>query len=151
MGCCCIPGMGLFPWTAIWRWSGRGWPRASILYAMIWALSCCSWFWLNGVGPAGHPGPPGPPAPPGATPGPRPGAPAPRLGPGPGPGPALPGGPALLLGAMLCGSGAPGQSKVVRPEPGPPEDDEEAEDGIRGPDGGPLEGLEWPEPPSGEW
>lgn len=38
-------------------------------------------------------------------------------------------------------------------EPGPPEEEEEEDDVIRGPDGGPFEGtgLEWSEPPNGEW
>lgn len=108
---------------------------------MICALSWWSWFWLKGVGPA---------APAGSRPDPRLG---PRLGPGLGPGPALTGGPGLLFGPRVCCSPL-GPSKGVGAEPGPQEDEvEEEDDGIRGPEGGPLEGtgLEWSEPPNGEW
>lgn len=46
-----------------------------------------------------------------------------------------------------------GPSKGVEADPGPPEEDDEEDEGMRGPEGGPLEGtgLEWSEPPRGEW
>lgn len=51
-GCCCwMPGRVRLPWTASWRFSGKGWPLASILYARIWARSWCSCAGLKGEGP----------------------------------------------------------------------------------------------------
>lgn len=97
---------------------------------------------MKGVGPVGAPD---------SRPDPRLGTLELRLGPGLGPGPEPPGGPDRLLEPRVCST--PGPSKGVGAEPGPPEEVEEEDEGIRGPEGGPLEGtgLEWSEPPKGEW
>lgn len=104
---------------------------------------------MKGVAP---PGPPGPVGPAGSRPDPRVEMLEPRLGPGLGPGPELTGGPCRLLGPSVCWSPL-GPSKGVEVEPGPAEEEEDEDDGIRGPEGGPFEGtgLEWSEPPNGEW
>lgn len=103
---------------------------------------------MKGVGPPGQAGPPEPVGPPDS----RLETLDPMLGPGLGPGPEPPGGPGRLLGPSVCCSPL-GPSKGVEAEPGPTEDEEEEEDGMRGPEGGPFEGtgLEWSEPPNGEW
>lgn len=46
-----------------------------------------------------------------------------------------------------------GPSNGVEADPGPPEEEDEEDEGSRGPEGGPLEGtgLEWSEPPRGDW
>ena len=44
-------GRLLLPCTASCRFSGSGCPRPRILYARIWARSCCSWIGLKEDGP----------------------------------------------------------------------------------------------------
>lgn len=97
-------------------------------------------------------GPPGPVDPLFSRPELRLETPEPRPGPELGTGPEQPGGPGRLLGPKECWSPM-GPSKEAEEDPGPAEEEEDEDDGIKGPDGGPLEatGLEWSEPPNGEW
>ncbi|TNN58605.1 Complement C1q and tumor necrosis factor-related protein 9 [Liparis tanakae] len=138
IGCCCIPGMGLFPCTAICR------ARAHQVHLLQrWVRPDPGGLHGPGPGPEGPPGIMGPEGPPGIM-GPEgppgimgPEGPPDIMGPEGPPGIMGPEGPPGIMGP----EGPPG---IIGPE-GPP--------GIMGPEGGPLAGTglgACSEPPSGE-